>query len=22
MEILSGSNVLNRHKGPAFRTTC
>jgi hypothetical protein len=22
MEILSGLNVLSRHKGPAFRTTC
>jgi hypothetical protein len=22
MEINSGPNVLNRHKGPAFRTTC
>jgi hypothetical protein len=22
MEILSGPNVLSRHKGPAFRTTC
>jgi hypothetical protein len=22
VEILSGPNVLNRHKGPAFRTTC
>jgi hypothetical protein len=22
MEILSGSNVPSRHKGPAFRTTC
>jgi hypothetical protein len=21
MEIISGSNVLSRHKGPAFRTT-
>jgi hypothetical protein len=22
MEIISGPNVLSRHKGPAFRTTC
>jgi hypothetical protein len=22
MEILSGPNVLSRHKGPSFRTTC
>jgi hypothetical protein len=22
VEILSGPNVLSRHKGPAFRTTC
>jgi hypothetical protein len=22
MKILSGPNVLSRHKGPAFRTTC
>jgi hypothetical protein len=22
MEIISGPNVLTRHKGPAFRTTC
>jgi hypothetical protein len=22
MEIVSGPNVLSRHKGPAFRTTC
>jgi hypothetical protein len=22
MEIISGPNMLSRHKGPAFRTTC
>jgi hypothetical protein len=22
LEILSGPNVISRHKGPAFRTTC